>query len=102
MGELVFISVVFISIAQAMGVIVYYSKRNPYSKSAQNVATFLPAVVFVLLAGLGALLWLFLAWWVEAEVSRGQLFAGQSLLSVQFGSYVVGGAVANTFLRIGN
>lgn len=100
MERLIFISVVFVLIAHAIGLVAYYSKRNQYSKSAQNIVTLLPAVGFVLLAVLGAGLWLLLAWWAEVEDLRGQLFAGQPPLWVQFGIYIVGGAIANLFLSV--
>lgn len=100
MERLIFISVVFLLIAHAIGLVVYYSKRNQYSKSAQNIVTILPAVGFMLLAVLGTLLWLLLAWWAEVEDLRGHLFAGQPPLWVQFSIYIVGGAIANLFLSI--
>ena len=100
MERLIFISVVFLLIAHAIGLVAYYSKRNQYSKSAQNIVTILPAVGFALLAVLGAGLWLLLTWWAEIEDLRAQLFAGQPPLWVRFGIYIVGGVIANLFLSI--
>ena len=100
MERLIFISVVFLLIAHAIGLVAYYSKGNQYSKSAQNIVTILPAVGFALLAVLGAGLWLLLTWWAEIEDLRGQLFAGQPPLWVRFGIYIVGGVIANLFLSI--
>ena len=100
MEGIIFISVVFILIAQAIGLLAYYSQRNQYSKSAQNVVTLVPTIAFVLLAVLSALLWLLLAWWAEVEGLHSQLFAGQPPLWERFGIYVIGGAIANLFLSI--
>ena len=100
MEALILISIVFVGIAQAMGLIVYYSKRNQYSKSAQNIATFLPAATFMLLALVVSLLWLLLAWWVEVGGLRERLLGGSAPLLLWAGVYIFGGGVANIFLSI--
>ncbi len=100
MEGLILISIVFLFIAQAIGTLAYYGQRNQYSKSAQNIVTILPTIVFVLLAVLSAALWLLLAWWTEMEDLRSKLFAGQLPLWMQFGLYLVGGGIGNIFLSI--
>lgn len=100
MEGLILISIVFLFIAQAIGTLAYYSQRNQYSKSAQNIVTILPTIVFVLLAVLSAALWLLLAWWTEMEDLRSKLFAGQLPLWMRFGLYLVGGGLGNIFLSI--
>lgn len=100
MEAVILVSIVFVGIAQAIGLIVYYSKRNQYSKSAQNVATFLPAAVFMLLAVLGSLLWILLAWWAEVGGLRARLLEGSPSLLMWIGMYVFGGGLANIFLSI--
>ncbi len=100
MEGLIFISAVFVLIAQAMGLLAYYSQRQQFSKSAQNIVTLVPAIAFVVLTVLGAALWLLLAWWAEVAGLRSQLFAGQPPLWMRFGIYLVGGAIANIFFSI--
>lgn len=99
MGRWIFIGIVFALIAQALGLVAYYNKRNQYSKSAQNIITVLPALVFVMLAMLGTLLFVLLVWWAEVEGLRRQIFT-DSRLWLQYGVYVGGGAIANLFLSI--
>lgn len=100
MERLIVISAIFALIAQAMGVVSYYSQRHQYSKSAQNVITLVPALAFVVMASVGALLWLFLAWWSEVEGISSRLFNGKPPLLLGLGIYLTGGAVANIFLSI--
>ncbi len=100
MERWILISVVFALIAQAIGLVAYYLQRNQFSKSAQNIITLLPAVVFAVLAVLGAGLYLVLAWWAEVEGLRSQLLDGQPPLWMKFGAYLVGGAIVNIFLSI--
>jgi hypothetical protein len=96
MERWIVIGVVFVLIAQAIGLIAYYSQRKQFSKSAQNVITILPAVVFALLAVAGAGLYILLAWWAEVQGLRSLLLGGWFV----FGLYVFGGTVANLFLSI--
>ncbi|MFN7929137.1 MAG: hypothetical protein U0Y68_14560 [Blastocatellia bacterium] len=67
MGMLVFLTILFLLLAQAVGLLAYYSKRNKYSKSAQTLATFLPGGVFIGVAVVGCALLALLKWWVEDE-----------------------------------
>lgn len=99
-GAVLLISTVFILIAQAIGLFAYYSKRNQYSKSAQNIATLLPAVVFLILVFLASMLWLLLAWWAEVDGIGAKLFSGNPPVVVKVGLYAVGGAIVNIFLSI--
>jgi uncharacterized membrane protein len=100
MERWIVIGVVFVLIAQAIGLVAYYLQRNQFSKSAQNIITVLPAIVFAVLAVAGGLLYILLAWWAEVEGLRGLVFDGQPPLWMRFGIYVFGGAIANIFLSI--
>lgn len=100
MGAVLLISTVFVLIAQAIGLLAYYSKRNQYSKSAQNIATLLPAVIFILLIALGSFLWLILAWWAEVDRISAKIFSGNPPLTIVVGLYAIGGAIANIFISI--
>lgn len=100
MGELIFISAVFVLIAQAMGLRAYYRKQNQYSKSTQYLATLLPAGVFALLAFLGALLILFLAQGGKPEWAQQIVLSLPPPLENWVIAYIFVGAFANIFLSI--
>jgi hypothetical protein len=103
MGMLIFLTILFLLIAQAMGLLAYYSKRNKYSKAAQSLATFLPAGVFMGLTVAGCGLLLLLKWWVADEgwkaVAR-ELLTGHPPLGVLALGYTVAGGVVSMFLSI--
>lgn len=103
MGMLVFLTILFLLLAQAVGLLAYYSKRNKYSKSAQTLATFLPGGVFIGLAVVGCALLALLKWWVEDEgwkaVARAAL-AGQPPFWAMALAYVVVGGIVSVFLSI--
>ncbi|HEX4946721.1 MAG TPA: hypothetical protein VFZ34_08665 [Blastocatellia bacterium] len=100
MEAIVLITLVFVLIAQSLGLLAYYSKRNQYSKSAQSLATFLPSVVFLLLVVLGTGFWLLFTWWADREVLPAYFANWQPPVLLIMAIYMIGGAFANTFLSI--
>ncbi|MBS1811334.1 MAG: hypothetical protein JST84_24430 [Acidobacteria bacterium] len=103
MEALVLITIVFLLIAQAIGLLAYYSKRNKYSKSAQNLATFLPAVAFAGLSLLGGMLLLLLKFWVEDggwKVVVQQVLSGHPPLLLYALGYLVCGSIISIMLSI--
>lgn len=103
MGLLVFLTILFLLIAQAVGLLAYYNKRNKYSKSAQSLATFLPAGVFMGLTLVGSALLALLKWWVEDDgwkaVAR-TVLTGHPPLGVLALGYLAAGGVVSVFLSI--
>lgn len=97
---MIFISAVFVLIAQAIGLLAYYSKRNQYSKSAQNVATILPAIVFTVLAAMGALFFVLLVRWGNIDWDQHPLLSLPPPLIGWVAMYLVSGIVGNIFLSI--
>ena len=98
MQEIVFISIIFLIIAQVIGLLVYYSKRNKYSKSAQNTAIFLPPCLFTLLTIISVVLYLFIKWKAgEINLVLGSNWDRELFL---IGAYTLGGFILNIFLSI--
>lgn len=103
MQAIVLITLVFLLIAQALGLLAYYSKRNKYSKTAQNLATFLPVAVFAGLSLLGFILIALLKIWVEdgdLKVVARQFLTGQPPLWLLACGYLVAGSVVSMLLSI--
>lgn len=103
MEALVLITLVFLLIAQAIGLLAYYSKRNKYSKTAQNLATFLPAAVFAGLSLLGSILFVLLKLWVETgglKMIATQLISEQPPLWLYALEYIIAGSVVSILLSI--
>ena len=98
MQEIVFISIIFLIIAQVIGLLVYYSKRNKYSKSAQNTAIFLPPCFFTLLTIISLALYVFIKW-KAGEINLVLKGNGDRELFL-IGAYTLAGFILNIFLSI--
>lgn len=98
MQEIVFISIIVLIIAQAIGLLVYYSKRNKYSKSSQNTAIFLPSCLFTLLTLISLALYVFIKW--QAGEIALVLESNWDRELFLIGAYTLGGFILNIFLSI--